>query len=147
MVSNDALGLNPYHICRDLVVPPGCECFLKVPLRCLSKGPFEVCGTSDNTALRVEPRPLYQAGGGAEGLLQLDVTTEFGMIVMQCRPSPARIAGQSPERELRQCVLNRASGDLFAVINMEDEEHKRYTLTTKLDGRLHCVAAATRSRP
>jgi len=141
MVFDDTLGLNPYHICRDLVVPPGCECVLKVPLRCLSHGPFEVCDPSDNTALRVEPRPLHQAGGGAEGLVKLDVTTEFGIIVAQCRPSPARIAGQSPEQEQRECVLSRASGDLFAVIKMEEEQHKRYMLTTKLDGRLHILGS------
>merc|ERR1719195_728549 len=52
-------------------------------------------------------------------------------------PSPARIAGQSPEREQRECVMIRASGDTVAVIKMEEEEHDRYTLTTKLGERFH----------
>jgi len=123
--------------CQDLVVPPACQCILKVPLRCLSEGPFEACDPSGNAVVRVEPRPLHQAGGGAEGLLKLILTTEFGTTVAQCMPSPARIAGQSPEREQRECVLLRASGETFAVIKMEVDDSERYTLTTKLDGRLH----------
>jgi len=130
------ISIDPYF-CQDLVVPPACECVLKVPLRCLSKGPFEACDPNDNAVLRVEPRPLHQAVGGAQGFLKLVLTTEFGTTVAQCMPSPARIAGQSPEREQRECVLLRASGETFAVIKMEVDDSERYTLTTKLDGRLH----------
>lgn len=129
------LSLNPYF-CQDLVVPPGCECILKVPFRSLSKGPFEACDPNENPVLRVEPRPLHPAGSGGEGLLKLVLTTEFGVTVAQCMPSPARVAGKSPEREQRECVLVRASGDTFAMIKMEEDEQDRYTLTTKLDGRL-----------
>lgn len=136
MVPDDSPGLNPYF-CQDLVVPPACECILKVPLRCLSKGPFVASDPNGTAVLRIEPRALHQAHGGAQGLQQLVLTTEFGVTVAQCMPSPARIAGQSPEREQRECVLIRASGDTFAVVKMEEGEDERYTLITKLGGRLH----------
>jgi len=136
MVSDDTPGLNPYF-CQDLIVPPGCECILKVPFRCLSKGPFDARDPNENPVLRIEPRPLHQAGSGGEGLLKLVLTTEFGVIVAQCMPSPARVEGRSPEREQRECVLIRSSGDAFAVIKREEEHNERYTMTTKLDGRLH----------
>lgn len=135
-MSDDTPGLNPFF-CQDLVVPPGCECILKIPFRCLSKGPFEACDPNEKPVLRVEPHPLHQAGSGAEGLSKIVLTTEFGIIVAQCMPSPARVAGQSPEREQRECVLVRASGDMFAVMKMEQGLHERYTLTTKLGGQLH----------
>jgi len=126
---------NP-HFCSDLVVPPGCECIMQVPSRCLSNGPFEVCDPNGNGVLKVEPRALHQGDTGAEGLLKLVFTTGSGITVSQCMPSPARIAGNSLEREQRECALICASGDTFALIKLDQGQHERYTLTTQLGGRL-----------
>jgi hypothetical protein len=130
-------GIDPYF-CRDLIVPDGCECILKVPVRCLSKGPFEVRDLNEGSeVLKVEPRALHQRGRGAKGHFKLVLTTEFGVIVAQCMPS----ADQSWQSKQRECVLVRASGDIFAVVaigeGMEEQDRDRYTLTTKLNGRLY----------
>jgi len=141
LMVSDAIDSDPYF-CRDLVVPVGCECVLKVPLRCLSKGPIQVTDLNEGSeVLRIEPHALQHVGGGSEGRVKLVLTTEFSVIVGQCMPSPSRIAGQSREEKQRECALVRASGDIFAVITkeegMEEDERQRYTLTTKLHGRLY----------
>jgi len=126
---------NPYFY-SDLVVPPGCECTLQVPLTGLSKGLFEACDPNGNAVLKVEVRALHQGKSRAKGLLKLVLTTFDGQPFGQCMPSPARIAGKSPEREQRECVLIRASGDPFALVKLDEGQREHYTLTMLLGGQL-----------
>jgi len=116
------------YFCPDLVVPPGCECILKVPTASLSRGPFDVTDVNDNAVLHVEPRainlrPSVTPGGkDAEQRQQhrLVLTTEYGTIMAQCGPSMT---------QARECVLLRAAGDHFAKITGTEE--KAYTMTTR----------------
>jgi len=115
------------YFCPDLVVPPGCEVILKVPITTLSQGPFDVTDINDSAVLHVEPRALnlrpsiVPGGRGAEPRQQyrLVLTREYGTIMAQCGPSLT---------EARECVLLRAAGDHFAKITGTEE--KSYTLTT-----------------
>jgi len=116
------------YFCPDLVVPPGCECILKVPTASLSRGSFTVTDVNDKTVLHVEPRSLnvrpsiVPGGRDAEQRQQhrLMLTTEYGTIMAQCGPSLTQ-AGE--------CVLLRAAGDHFAKIACTEE--KAYTLMTR----------------
>jgi len=125
-----------HYFCSDLVVPPGCECTLQVPLKCLSKGLFEACDPNGNAVLKVEVSALHQGKHRAKGHLKLVLTTFDGEPFGQCMPSPARIAGKSPEREQRECVLIRASGDPFALVKLDEGQREHYTLTMLLGGQL-----------
>jgi len=114
-------------LCRDLVVPDGCDCVVKVPKATLSQGPFRITDPNDNIVLYVEPcalnaRPSIVPGStDAELRLQhgLDLRHEDGTIAAQCRPSLTQ-AGE--------CEVLRATGDHFAKITGTEE--KAYTLMT-----------------
>jgi len=144
VLSDDTSGVHPYF-CHDLVVPPGCECILNVPLKCPIQGPCEARDLNGIPVIRIESCTLPQGGGASEGLLKLVLTTEYGNVVAQCMPSPARIAGKSPEREQCECALISASGDVFALIKKDEGERDRYTLATKMDGQLR-VSGSRRER-
>jgi len=111
--------------CPDLVVPPGCECILKVPTAALSRGPFDVTDVNDNAVLHIEPRvinvrPSIVPGGTEQRQAhRLVLTTEYGTIMAQCGPSAAP----------RECVLLRAAGDHYAKITGTEE--KAYTMLTR----------------
>lgn len=52
-------GRADQHLCPDLIVPPGCECTLLVPLQPLMGGRFNIVDPEGHVVLRAEPHHAH----------------------------------------------------------------------------------------
>jgi len=145
-----------FFFCRDLVVPPTCECILKVPIQPVSQGPFNVTDLNDNMVLRIEPRSAQgrnsttcaSASAGsreAPAPHRLVLLTSFGNVLAQCGPATGRSASPartecpratSPARPAPEFQLLKGSGELFAKLTRTDLHEQQYTLIDKTGKRL-----------
>jgi len=86
-------------LCPSLLVPPGCECVLRVPRRTGGEKSFDITELSGDALIRI----AFQKQGGQQWILL--ATAGYGEVLAQCGPAPG-IPGEFH--------LLRAHGEYFA---------------------------------